>query len=245
MNNYVKNLVTLSDLRYDTMSKLPNVDKVELSTWRAAVKAILVPAYDVASKQYNAMIDGKKVDVNKTAFFDAVRNVITLIGEVRGAKLNSEDFEPIIGKSMGREIITTHEDSAHAVSQLSEARKALNNYNGEDESVIESMQKSVDKWQAEIDRMSGLVGYFKSRPKIVSESAFEKAATAIFADVVAKQYAKTVEEVLAEKKAREDARKANNKVKKAKSKAKKAESKKADATTLPTMNDIPAEELNK
>lgn len=224
MNNYVKNLVTLSNMKYDTMAKVPNIDKVELSTWRAATKAILVPAYAVASAQYNAMIDGVKVDVDKSAFYDAVRNVVTLIGEVRGAKLNSEDFEPIIGKAMTRRTITTHNDSAHAVSQLDSAKKALRKYEGEDTAVIESMQASIDKWQAEVDRMSVLEGYFKTQPEMVTESAFEKVVTAIFADVVSTQHAKTVEQVLAEKKARDDERKKRSNAARA---AKRAAEKKA------------------
>ena len=219
MNNYVKNLVTLSNLKYDVMAKVPNVDKVEVSTWRAAVRAILAPAYAVASAQYNAMIDGVKADVDKSAFYDAVRNVVTLVGEVRGAKLNPEDFEPIIGKAMARETITIHEDSAHAVSQLDSARRAMRAYEGEDASVLESLQESIDKWQAEIDRLSALEGYFKTRPKMVSDASFEKAVTGIFADVVSKQHAKTVEQVLAEKEAKRKERRAKtaerNKAKKA------------------------------
>lgn len=185
--------------------------------WMGAVKALLIPAYAVREYRFNHMGDTETVvPYDQSALYDALRKVLDLVGEVNGDKLDAVNCaEEIIANAMRFRVIDTSEEMAHARCMKKNAREALS----EDES--EEAQAEYDKWVEECKRLEALPGNCKKIPDIQSEGTFVKAVETLLGNAITKQKAKSVEQVLAEKKAREDERKAKAKAnKKAKRQAK-------------------------
>lgn len=186
--------------------------------WLATVKSMRIPAYAVRVHRYNHMgVDEADVPVcNMTPLFNTLKEVLDLVGEVNGAKLNTSCIaEEIISNAMKFRVIDITNEMAKARCDYRTARK---NY-VEDES--EENAEALDLAKAEVARLEGEAGNCKRIAEIQSESAFVKAVEIILGDAIKKQCLKSAEEVAAE----EEARKAE---KRARHKAKKAEKAKAE-----------------
>ena len=186
--------------------------------WGNAVKAMLAPAYAIREYRYNHMGDAETVaPIDMTAFFDALRPVIDMIGEVNGAKLDTANMaEEVLARAMKFRAIDITVEMAHARCEYRNAKKAYS----EDES--EENLAEFEKCKEEVKRLEALPGNCKKIPDMVSESAFVKEVEILFGDAITKQNARSLEEILAEKAAKDADRKARAKARKA---AKKAEAK--------------------
>lgn len=186
------------------------VGVVNARNWCALVKACRLPAYAVRKYRYDNM--GVVEDVapcDMSALFDAIRPVIALIGEVNGDKLNPVNVaEEFVAQAVRFRVIDITPEMAHAHCELREARKAMN----EDESV-ENVAK-VEECKAEVERLESIPGNCKRIVEVQSESAFVKAVEIALGDAINKQALRPVEEILAEKAAKEEERKAKRKANK-------------------------------
>ena len=144
-----------------------------------------------------------------SALYDAVRPVLNLIGEVNGDKLNPVNIaEELVSLSVRFRVIDITPEMAHARSMLREARKAMS----EDES--EENTAKYEQCKTEVLRLEELPGNCTRITEIQSESAFVKAVEIALGDAINKQSLRPVEEILAEKSAREAERKAKRKANK-------------------------------
>ena len=178
--------------------------------WATLVKACRLPAYEVRKYRYDNMGNADAIapcDMSK--LFNAIRPVLELIGEVNGDKLNPVNVaEEFVALSVRFRTIDITPEMAHARCELREARKAM----AEDESA-ENVAK-VEACKAEVERLEGIAGNCKRIVEVQSESAFVKAIEVALGDAINKQALRPVEEILAEKAAKEEERKAKRKANK-------------------------------
>lgn len=185
--------------------------------WSSAVKALRIPAYAIRVYRYNHMGDAETVTpCDQSALYAALRDVLEMVGEVNGAKLDAFNCaEEIISSAMRFRVIDTSEAMAHAHAMRKSARETLS----DDES--EENQAEYDKWVEECKRLETLPGNCKKIPDIQSEGVFVRTVEMLLGDAIKKQNAKSVEEVKAEIAAKEAERKAKAKaLKQAKRQAK-------------------------
>ena len=178
--------------------------------WSAMVKACLIPAYTVRKYRYDNMGNAEAVaSCDQSALYDAIRPIVNLIGEVNGDKLNAVNVaEEFIAQSIRFRAIDTSNEMAHARCELKSAREAM----AENETA-ETIAKH-DECKAEVKRLEALPGNCKRIAEIQSESAFIKAVEIALGDAINKQALRPVDEILAEKSAREAERKAKRKANK-------------------------------
>lgn len=185
--------------------------------WNNAIKAMRLPAYGVREYRYNHMGDAAvAAAVDQSAFFNALRPIIDLIGEVNGAKLHPENLaDEIYAHAMCKRAIDLTPEMAHARRLYNDARKA------KDEDETEENIATFEECKAEVDRLEAIPGNCKYIAVPQSPSYFVKNVIIVLSDAVSKQCAKPMEQVIAEEKARDDARKARAKARKQANKTKK------------------------
>lgn len=179
-------------------------------SWNTLVKACLVPAYAVYKHRYDNM---GKVDAvtacDMTPVYDAIRPIVNAIGEVNGDKLNPVNVaEIIVSKSVRQRAIDTSVEMAHARSEKREAKKQY-----DENDSAENLAK-YESATAEVKRLEGVAGNCKTINEIQSETAFIRAVEIALGDAITKQTLRPVEEILAEKAAKEEARRAKRKANK-------------------------------
>lgn len=177
--------------------------------WNNAIKAMRMPAYCVREYRYNHMGDENAATVDQTAFFESLRVIVDMIGEVNGAKLNPANLaEEIYAHSMKRRAIDLTREMAHARRLYRDAIKAKN----EDEN--EDTIATFEQCKAEVKRLEDIPGNCKYIPEAQSESYFVKNVIITLSDAVCKQCAKSSEQIMAEEQARKEARAARAKARK-------------------------------
>lgn len=191
--------------------------------WIAAVKALRIPAYAIREYRYNHMGDAETAaPCDQSTLYAALKNVLEMVGEVNGAKLDAFNCaEEIISSAMRFRVIDTSDAMAHAHAMRKSAKEALS----DDES--DENQAEYDKWDNECKRLEALPGNCKKIPDIQSEGTFVRNVEMLLGDAIKKQHAKSVAQIQAEIAEKEAQRKAKAKAnKQAKRQAKaQAESK--------------------
>lgn len=179
-------------------------------TWSASVKACLLPAYAVRKYRYDNMGQSAEVSAcDMTALYNAIRPVVALIGEVNGDKLNAVNVaEEFVAHSIRFRVIDTSVEMAHAHSERRIAKEALS------ENDTAENQATYDQWDNECKRLEAIPGNCKRIPAIQSDSAFVKAIEIALGDAITKQTLRPIEDIIAEKEAKEAERKAKRKANK-------------------------------
>lgn len=178
--------------------------------WMSAVKALRIPAYAIREYRYNHMGDAEAVaPCDQSALYAALKNVLEMIGEVNGAKLDAFNCaEEIISSAMRFRAIDTSAEMAHAHAMKKSAKEDLSDDDTEEN------QAEYDKWVEECKRLEALPGNCTKIPDIQSEGAFVKNVEMLLGDAIKKQKAKSVEQVMAEIAEKEALRKAKAKANK-------------------------------
>ena len=178
--------------------------------WSALVKACLIPAYTIRKYRWDNMGNKDAIaSCDQSALYDAIRPIVNLIDEVNGDKLNSANVaEEFIAQSIRFRAIDTSVEMAHARCEKKSAKEAM------DENETEETVANYDHWVSECKRLESLPGNCKRIAEIQSESAFVKAIEIALGDAILKQTLRPVDEILAEKSAREAERKAKRKANK-------------------------------
>lgn len=190
--------------------------------WSAQVKSCLVPAYDIFAYRYNHMGEAKFVaPCDMSALYDAIRPIVKLIGEVNGDWLNSENVAEIfVAKSVRTRAIDTSNEMAHARCDLKSAQEKHDKFeqgNLSDEEYadkLSALKKSVDDCKAEVKRLESLPGNCKRINDMQSYTAFIKEVEMALGDAITKQSMRSSADVIAEREAREQARKDKRKANK-------------------------------
>ena len=178
--------------------------------WSTLVKACRLPAYAVRKYRYDNMGEANEVaPCDQTALYNAIRPVIDLIGDVNGDKLNAKNIaEEFIAISTRFRTIDITVEMASARNNMREARKAM---------IADETADNITAYEAakaEVERLEAMPGNCKRIVEIQSESAFVKAVEIALGDAISKQTLRSVEEIIAEKEAREAERKAKRKANK-------------------------------
>ena len=182
----------------------------EYHSWKSALSNALVESYKIAEYRYNHMGDvGEVAPCDQNNLYGAIRVVVGLIGEVNGDTLNPVNVaEAFIAESLRFVKIATSNEMAHAYCEKKSAKKKL------DEENTAENQANYDHWEAEVTRLENLPGNCKLKPTMQSEATFTKLIQAKLGDAILHQSARPVEEIIAEKSAREAERKAKRKANK-------------------------------
>lgn len=223
-----------------------HIGSENLSVWTSLVADLHKTAYSVYAlcESSNLSVDSDSVD--KTAVYNSLRAILTTIGEVNGHKLYAN--EELATLAIGYAGKRGNDDSPElqlCLSKIRNRNKELNEYkntNGVNPEAIKSMEKEIAELEEEKKALLDSPDNRIKKPTRTPANTFRLEVEHRLARAISEQQAKTWEQLEAEAEERRKARRAKTKDKQ---KAKKAESKKDDATTMPTMNDIPAEELNK
>jgi hypothetical protein len=188
---------------------------INARTWSASVKALRYPAYAIRSYRHANMSNAEvAAPVDMSKFYEAIRVVLDLVGEVNGAKLHAENIaEEIIAHASRIRTIDITNEMAQARFDKRQAKTALN------EEENEETLKAYDDACAEVERLEDLPGNCKKLFEINAEAAFVKAVEIVLGDAINKQMMKSLEEVQAEEEARRQARRAKTAAKKAAKKA--------------------------
>lgn len=192
------------------------VGVAEFRHWVAMVKAMRIPAYNVRKYRYDNMAMAETVaPCDMTALFDSIRPVIALIGEVNGDKLNPANIaEEIVALSVRTRTIDVSPEMAHVRENMRIARKAVNDYDGNDAVKLAELEAKVEACKTAVAELEALPGNCKRIVEIQSETAFVKAVEIALGDAINKQALRPAEEILAEKAAKEAERKAKRKANK-------------------------------
>lgn len=183
--------------------------------WSASVKACLIPAYAIRKYRYDNMGNKDAVQAcDMSALYDAIRPIIKLIGEVNGDMLNAVNVaEEFVAQSIRFRVIDVTEEMAHARCEYRSAKSAFDNAEQGEMSdkdfaaKLARLEKTMDDAKAIVDNLEAQPGNCKRIPAIQSETAFVKAIEIALGDAITKQALRPVEDILAEKAAKEQARK--------------------------------------
>ena len=102
--------------------------------WANAVKALRIPAYAIRVHRYNNM---GEVDIvakcDESPLYNALGEVIAMVGEVNGAKLNAHNIaEEVISAALRFRVIDITPEMAHARLEKRIAKKAMDEDENED-----------------------------------------------------------------------------------------------------------------
>jgi hypothetical protein len=115
MSIFAEALATNRDFKNGKIDGV-TVGVVNARNWKSAVKALLIPAYRIASYRHNHMGDtivSEPCDMSD--FFAKLRTVLDLVGEVNGAKLFAENIaEGVISASKRWRVIDITPEMADA-----------------------------------------------------------------------------------------------------------------------------------
>ena len=207
---YAKALSENRQFKNGKMNAVTLGSVVNYRAWNALVKACRIPAYTVRKYRYDNMSAIDTVaPCDMTALYDAIRAVLNLIGEVNGDKLNPANIaEEIVSLSVRFRVIDKTPEMAHARNLMRMAHKAMT------ENESDANVHAYEQRKAEVRRLEEIAGNCERIVEIQSESAFVKAVEIILGDAINKQCLRSVDEILAEKSAREAERKAKRKANK-------------------------------
>lgn len=182
----------------------------EARKWQSAVKTLRLQAYNIYKHNHDAMSNATNVKpINLNKFYDDIRKVLELIGDVNGFKLNANNCaQAIIAVSAKIKTIDITPEMAHAHNEKSLAKKALKNAMTDEE--IKEAETNLDKWTEEVETLESEPGNCKKIFDVQSETAFIKSVEILLGDAITKQSMRTVEDIQAEI----DAKKAERKAKK-------------------------------
>ena len=171
--------------------------------WKSAIVDCLPEAYMVYTVRHNNGM-AENVNADMSGLYAKVNVVRNLIGEVNGMKLNSALLaETMVGAShVARRGCYTNE-AASADCDLASAQASMR--------VVKARPVNAtftEEAKAHIDSLMQTAGNYKDTPTMVSDSAFMSKVEVEIRTIVCRQNAKSLEEIQAEKKALNEARKA-------------------------------------
>lgn len=203
---------------------------VGFDQWKTLMTNLHRSAYKVYSQCENSGMLIADTTVDKSEVYDAIRVILTAIGEVNEHKLyaNEESAIAIIGYAGKRgnldapELQLCNSKIRNRKVEIANAEK-INGYSKES---IDSMKEELEELEEERTTLLAKADMRIKQPTMTSFNAFRLDVEHFFARTIVGQLAKTLEQLDTEEAKRKEERKAKAKARK----AKKAEEKKPEAT---------------
>ena len=195
--------------------------------WKKAVKFLHREAYKVYEKCENDNLQAEDKTVDKTGIFNAFREILDLIGDVKEHKLYANETLAIL--CVGYAGRRANEDAPALQlcnTKLSNANKELKaalKINGVSAEHLTEIRTRIETLEAERAELLDTPDMSHKVPTMTNASAFRGEIERRFARLIDEQMAKTLEQLDAEKAERDAKRKAAAKARKAKKAAAQAQ----------------------
>lgn len=195
----------------------------QVSDWHKVLNNLHNECYRVAAICYNS-----EESADYSPIYSAIGAVYSIIGEVNGGKLRSdENTATVLISKATRESTKYSGELQYVMSKKRNASKRLaelEETNGTCEQTIENLRAEIAGYESEIEALSGEYGNKYKEFSKCSQSTFYKAVEDFLADMLEERLAMTEEEVQAEAEKKRQERRAKTAAKnKAKKEAKEAE----------------------
>lgn len=175
--------------------------------YKNALLSVWAEAYKIRYAQHINMGKSASATMDKTAYYNAVKSLLSLIGEVNGDTLNTKNVaEELLSEAITYRTIATSDEMSHAYNMRQIARKAFKSGDGDED--------TYTHWANECKRLEALPDNAKKIPVHTKETAFVSKATLYLADAVTSQEMKSYDEVVAEREARKAAQAERRKARK-------------------------------
>ena len=198
----------------------------DFANWKKLVMGLHRASYAVYCQCENNGMKVESTTVDKSGIYDAMRVILTALGEVNGHKLYANEETAIALVSYaGRRGNVDAPELQYCISCISNAKKELalaENINGYNPEAIQALKERIETLTDEKAELLATADMRHKQPTKTSDSAFRLDLEHYLARVIVGQMAKTLEELDKEEEERKEARKA-------KAKARKAEKAKANA----------------
>lgn len=203
-----------------------NASAVEYAVFSVAVKNAIAPLYALGAAKHNNKVnkthgaEDKIVDTAalRTAAGNAVQKILDSIGVVQGHKLEKSGL--LIDDLADATVDTRGHLIGAALTAKSEVTVYTNNIKaGGNEEYLAEQQEKLDIAKATYTMLQGQPGSRDGRPDQVSDATAIKSIERQLMDILAQQYAKTPEQVAADRAEAAEKRKAQRKAAKAAKKA--------------------------
>lgn len=201
-----------------------------LSAWKASVEKLHRAAYSAYVVCENSGLKAESNDIDKSEIFNAIREILAIIGEVNSHKMyaNAEMAVAVIGYS-GKRANKDAPELQYCVSRIRNLTKEISDYeklNVTDEDYkatkLAEMNASLATLEEEKSALLKTADMRIKQPTRTSANAFRLDVEHFLARAITGQLAKTLAELDAEDEERKARRKAHVKANKAKKAAQKA-----------------------
>lgn len=195
-----------------------------LREWTKLVEDLRSASYAVFAFCENSDLSVESKSVDKTPVYNALREILSVVGEVKGHKLYAnEELATLMVGYAGKEGTKRSPELQFCLSQLRNRREELKkseNVNGVNPDYIKNLEKEIAELEEKKSALEAQPDNKVSEPTRMSATTFRLKVEHRLARVIDEQKAKTWEELEAEAEARKQARK---EAAKARKQAKKAE----------------------
>lgn len=191
--------------------------------WKVAVENCRKEFYKYECEKHKAASMGDKASVNATNAFNALQAILNIIGEVNGhALVKNQQMLDVLSTVTLSKTKPLAGDALNLASQLKNARARLDelNYNGVNPDAVTNAEERVAELEESLKLAKRQTGSCAPMTSCVKENTFRtKFEEEFYKTVIAKQEAKSWEELEAEEAARKAERAARAKARKAAKKA--------------------------
>ena len=195
-----------------------------LSAWKDAIDKLHRAAYTTYAVCENSGLKAESADIDKTAIFDAIRNILAIVGEVNSHKMyaNAEMAVAVIGYS-GKRANKDAPELQFCVSRIRNLQKEISDYEKLNVTDAEfkanrlaEMNASLEALEEEKSALLKTADMRIKQPTRTSSNAFRLDVEHFIARAITGQLAKSIEELDAEEAERKARRAEAAKLRKAK-----------------------------
>jgi hypothetical protein len=216
--------ILVENNRYATLKVTKEqVDENSFKAWKALVEKTHRAAYSVYAYCENNNLTAENASVDKTALFDALREILAVVGDVNGHRLYANEALAlnIIGYAgrRGNNDSAALKDIIDEISIKSRRLKQEQAYPNGKEEYLASLEARIAELEEQRDALLAQPDQRIKQPTMTAKETFRGDLERRIARAIAEQQAKSLEELDAEEAARKEARKASAKARKAAKKA--------------------------
>ncbi len=207
INNLSESLILSSKMQKSFAITSDHISPIPFTVWTSTIKKLHAEAYKLVTLAHNDDLSKMDTTINKDSLYEAIREVLALIGKVNNRKLNcNESMAIMICAEATKTVNIFHGEALTVKSQLTNVRKQLKDIDDVSEGINKEYRENLIKREAELsDKLNNL----KTLPDMVtvertrvSDKVFRAAVEHYLGDVITSQKMKTWDELEEERKAK-------------------------------------------